>query len=57
MFALVTAAVYRRPIPVQPMKVVAAIVIATGISPQVVAAGGLLIGLILVLLAVSYNFV
>jgi len=52
-FALVTAAVYRRPIPVQPMKVVAAIVIATGISPQVVAAGGLLIGLILVLLAVS----
>jgi Molybdate transporter of MFS superfamily len=52
-FALVTAAVYRRPVPVQPMKVVAAIVIATGISPQAVAAGGLLMGLILVLLAVS----
>ena len=52
-YALVTAAVYRRPVPVQPMKVVAAIVISTGISPQAVAAGGLLIGIILVLLAVS----
>jgi SulP family sulfate permease len=52
-FALGTAAVYHRPVPVQPMKVVAAIVIATGISPQAVAAGGLLMGLILVLLAVS----
>jgi MFS superfamily sulfate permease-like transporter len=51
--ALVTAALYRRPVPVQPMKAVAAIVIATGISQQAVAAGGLLIGLILVLLAVS----
>jgi xanthine/uracil/vitamin C permease (AzgA family) len=52
-FALITAAVYRRPVPVQPMKAVAAIVITTGISPQVVAAGGLFMGLILVLLAVS----
>jgi len=51
--ALVTAAVYRRPVPVQPMKAVAAIVISTGISPQAVAAGGLLIGIILILLAVS----
>ena len=51
--ALVTAAVYRRPVGVQPMKAIAAIVIATGISPQAVAAGGLLIGIILVLLAVS----
>lgn len=51
--ALVTAAVYRRPIPVQPMKAIAAIVISTGISPQAVAAGGLLIGIILILLAVS----
>lgn len=51
--ALVTAAVYRRPVGVQPMKVIAAIVIATEISPQAVAAGGLLIGIILILLAVS----
>jgi xanthine/uracil/vitamin C permease (AzgA family) len=51
--ALVTAAVYRRPVGVQPMKAIAAIVIATGISPQAVAAGGLLIGILLVLLAVS----
>lgn len=35
------------------MKAIAAIVIATGISPQAVAAGGLLIGIILLLLAVS----
>jgi SulP family sulfate permease len=51
--ALVTAAVYRRPVGVQPMKAIAAIVIATDISPEAVAAGGLLIGIILVLLAVS----
>ena len=51
--ALVTAAVYHRPVAVQPMKAVAAIVISTGISPQAVAAGGLLIGIILILLAVS----
>lgn len=53
LFALLTALVYRRPVPVQPMKAVAAIVIATGIGPEVVAAGGLIIGVVLVLLAVT----
>lgn len=33
LFALVVAVVYRRPMPVQPMKAVAALVIAAGITP------------------------
>ena len=53
MFALFSATVYRRPVPVQPMKAVAAIVISTGIGPEVVATGGVIIGATLVLLAVT----
>lgn len=53
LFALITAMVYRRPIPVQPMKAVAAIVISTGMGPEVVAAGGLIIGVTLVVLALT----
>jgi SulP family sulfate permease len=52
-FAIATALIYRRPVPVQPMKIVAGIVIATGIGPAVVAASGLLLGLTLVALALT----
>lgn len=52
-FALVVALVYRRPVPVQPMKVVAAVVIAGGLDAAGVAATGLLLGAILCLLAVT----
>ena len=52
-FAVAVAVVYRRPVPAQPMKVVAGIVIAAGIGPGVVAASGLLIGAILVVLALT----
>jgi MFS superfamily sulfate permease-like transporter len=49
-FALAVAAIYRRPIPVQPMKVVAAVVITGQLSPSAVAATGLLIGAVLLIL-------
>ncbi|MCU7808145.1 MAG: putative sulfate/molybdate transporter [Candidatus Thiodiazotropha sp. (ex Semelilucina semeliformis)] len=51
-FALFTALIYRRPVPVQPMKVVAAIVITTHLDAATVAATGVLLGLVLLLLAV-----
>ncbi|MBI2586180.1 MAG: sulfate transporter, partial [Rhodospirillales bacterium] len=53
LFALATAAIYRRPVPVQPMKAVAAVVIAAGLSPAAVAASGLIMGLVLAVLAAS----
>jgi hypothetical protein len=52
-FALATAAIYRRPVPVQPMKAVAAIIIATGLSAGAVAATGILLGVILIALALT----
>ncbi|MFQ6016300.1 MAG: putative sulfate/molybdate transporter [Anaerolineae bacterium] len=44
---------YRTPMPVQPLKVVSAIAIALGLSHRVIAAAGLWMGLILLLLAVT----
>lgn len=44
---------YRLPIPVQPLKAVAAIAIATGLSGSVVSAAGPVLGIILLALAVS----
>lgn len=52
-FALATAAIYRRPVPVQPMKAVAAIIIATGLSAGAVAATGILLGVALIALALT----
>lgn len=49
-FALFTALVYRRPVPVQPMKAVAGVAIAGGLSAAGVAATGLLLGIVLVVL-------
>lgn len=53
LFALAVALIYRRPVPVQPMKVFAALIIAGGLSGEAVAAGGVLIGVVLCLLAVT----
>ncbi|MCB1802516.1 MAG: putative sulfate/molybdate transporter [Gammaproteobacteria bacterium] len=50
-FALLTALAYRRPVPVQPMKAVAAVVIAGGLGAAGVAATSILLGLILIGLA------
>jgi len=47
LFALVTAVFYRRPVPVQPMKVVAAVVIAGTLDVPETAAAGLLLGVVL----------
>jgi SulP family sulfate permease len=52
-FALAVALIYRRPIPVQPMKVVAAVAIASQLSPSMIAATGLLIGVVLLLLGLT----
>ncbi len=51
--ALVVALVYRRPIPVQPMKAVAALVIAGGLGAMELAASGVLLGLTLLVLGTS----
>ena len=50
-FALLTAVVYRRPIPVQPMKAVAAMGIAGLISAETLIATGILMGIILLALS------
>lgn len=52
-FALAVALFYRRPVPVQPMKAVAAIAIAGGLTPGIIAGTGVLMGAALVLLALS----
>ncbi|ABV38665.1 xanthine/uracil/vitamin C permease [Shewanella sediminis HAW-EB3] len=52
-FALFTAFYYRRPIPVQPMKVIAALVIAQGLTPGMLQASGMMMGVILLILAFS----
>jgi MFS superfamily sulfate permease-like transporter len=48
-----TAVVYRMPMPVQPLKAVAAIVIAGQIPAAVVHGGGLAIGVVMLLLSVT----
>lgn len=53
LFAILSALFYRRPIPVQPMKVIAALVIAQGLTPGMLQASAMLIGIILLILAFS----
>lgn len=53
LFALATGFIYRRPMPVQPMKAVAALVITGSLSVDVVTASGLLIGIVLIGLALT----
>jgi SulP family sulfate permease len=50
---LLSGIVYRLPMPVQPLKAVAAIAIAQGLSPNLVSATGLALGLPLLLLAAA----
>ncbi len=49
--AVLTAALYRLPIPVQPMKAVAALIIVGALTPAETAATGLIIGTVLIVLA------
>jgi hypothetical protein len=50
LFYIATALYYRLPIPVQPMKAVAAVLLTAGIAPAGLAASGVLIGLVLLVL-------
>lgn len=51
---VVAGLVYRVPVPVQPIKAAAAIAIATHASPPVIAAAGLVLGIVLLLIAVFH---
>jgi SulP family sulfate permease len=52
-FYVTTALVFRLPVPVQPLKAVSAIAIASGLGPPGIAAAGLMIGVIFVTLSVT----
>ncbi|MCU7893344.1 MAG: putative sulfate/molybdate transporter [Candidatus Thiodiazotropha sp. (ex Ustalcina ferruginea)] len=53
LFAIAVAVIYRRPIPIQPMKVVAAVVISQNLSAGTIAASGLLLGLVVFTLSIT----
>ena len=53
LFALFTALYYRRPMPIQPMKVISALIIAEGMSLGMLQASAILMGIILLILAYS----
>src|SRR6185369_4937663 len=48
---IVSGLVFRVPVPVQPLKAVSIIAIASGLAPGVIAAAGILMGIILLLLS------
>jgi len=48
---IISGLVFRIPVPVQPLKAVSIIAIATGLSPSVIAAAGILMGGILLMLS------
>jgi Molybdate transporter of MFS superfamily len=52
-FYIVTAAWYRLPIPVQPMKAVAVVLLTAELSPTALAASGVMLGAALLLLGVT----
>jgi hypothetical protein len=53
LFYLVTALAYKLPVPVQPLKAVSAIAIASGLGPTGIAAAGLMIGVIFVVVSLT----
>ncbi|MEZ5931308.1 MAG: putative sulfate/molybdate transporter [Alphaproteobacteria bacterium] len=53
LFAVATGLIYRLPVPVQPMKLVAALAIAGGLSAPAMMASGILLGVALLILGVS----
>ncbi len=52
-FYVATALYYRLPIPVQPMKAVAAVLLTTGVTAGGLAASGVIIGLVLLVLGLT----
>jgi len=53
LFYIATGIYYRLPVPVQPMKAVAALLLTTQVSPESLVAIGILIGVIMLLLGVT----
>ncbi|MEW8185121.1 MAG: putative sulfate/molybdate transporter [Candidatus Thiodiazotropha endolucinida] len=53
LFALAVAAIYRRPIPAQPMKAAAAVIIADNLTAGTIAVTGLLLGATVLLLTLT----
>ncbi|MBO6518429.1 MAG: putative sulfate/molybdate transporter [Rhodospirillales bacterium] len=53
LFAIAVAVFYRRPMPVQPMKAIAALAIVGALSPAEMVASGMIIGIVLLVLAAS----
>ncbi len=52
-FAIATGLIYRRPVPVQPMKAIAALAITGGMSAAAVSASGFIIGAALLIFAAA----
>ncbi len=52
-FLVASALIYRLPVPVQPMKAVAAVMLTTQIAPEAVALSGIMIGIVLLGLGAS----
>jgi len=50
---ITTGLLFRQPIPVQPMKAIAAVAIAEGLSPGSIAASGMVMGVVMALLALT----
>jgi MFS superfamily sulfate permease-like transporter len=53
LFYAATGLIYRLPIPVQPMKAVSAVLVTSGLSPGAIAATGVILGVVLLVLAVT----
>ena len=53
LFYFFTGLVYRLPIPVQPMKAVSAVIVTSGLAPGAVAATGVILGAVLLILGAS----
>src|SRR5215469_9241396 len=52
-FLIATGLFYRLPLPVQPMKAISAVILTGGLRPGEVAAAGVMIGLVLLMLGIS----
>jgi len=53
LFYVATALIYRLPVPVQPMKAMAAIAMTGAVTPAMLAAGGVLTGVVLLVLGLT----
>jgi len=52
-FLIATGLLYRLPLPVQPMKAISAVILTGGLRPGEVAAAGMIIGVVLLVLGIT----